>query len=111
MDPPRAACEQRSSTGSTPGLRLGSVPAGVSIVWGAEAAGGKFGGGHIAPQILQPFRAGDADGVRSTFAPVCYDCAIMNILIAEDDLVSRTALAATLRKWGHNLVVTTSGTE
>ncbi|MBI1914810.1 MAG: response regulator transcription factor [Planctomycetes bacterium] len=35
----------------------------------------------------------------------------MNILIAEDDLVSRRALEATLRQWGHSVVVTASGTE
>jgi DNA-binding response OmpR family regulator len=35
----------------------------------------------------------------------------MNILIAEDDLVSQRALAGTLCKWGHQVVVTTSGIE
>jgi DNA-binding response OmpR family regulator len=35
----------------------------------------------------------------------------MNILIAEDDPVSRLALDRTLRKWGHHVVVTANGTE
>src|SRR5437588_11792599 len=35
----------------------------------------------------------------------------MDILIAEDDPVSRLALDHTLRKWGHRVVVTASGTE
>lgn len=33
----------------------------------------------------------------------------MDILIAEDDLVSRRALEATLQKWGHQVVTTTDG--
>lgn len=35
----------------------------------------------------------------------------MKILIAEDDAVSRRLLQATLTKWGHEVVVTASGTE
>src|SRR5947209_19975378 len=33
----------------------------------------------------------------------------MRILIAEDDLVSRRALEATLQKWGYDVVVTSDG--
>lgn len=35
----------------------------------------------------------------------------MDILIAEDDPISRRALEATLKKWGHRVVVTTDGME
>jgi len=35
----------------------------------------------------------------------------MDILIAEDDLVSRRVLEATLTKWGHSVFATASGTE
>jgi diguanylate cyclase (GGDEF)-like protein len=35
----------------------------------------------------------------------------MRILIAEDDLVSSRVLAATLRKWGHEVVTTVNGLE
>ncbi|HXM36378.1 MAG TPA: diguanylate cyclase [Pyrinomonadaceae bacterium] len=35
----------------------------------------------------------------------------MRILIAEDDAVSRRVLEANLRKWGHEIVVTTNGIE
>lgn len=33
----------------------------------------------------------------------------MDVLIAEDDLVSRRTLEATLQKWGHHVVVTSDG--
>ena len=35
----------------------------------------------------------------------------MRILIAEDEAVSRRVLEATLKKWGHEVVVTCDGAE
>lgn len=46
-----------------------------------------------------------------SFFPATREVKIMNILIAEDDPVSRRILQASLTNWGYTVSVTTSGTE